>query len=623
MSSWHDARRASTLEIVTQPVIRVKSRDDVRRLSTLDVPLDYRRRDSSREDSRASSDASRGALARGGRFVVPDGSRQASRSRSCSSRPTDDTASFQYDALDSNVKRAIRTVRIKSSLVNGLIAAEIEEMTTEADYSCVSYTWGLPKDDLRTILINGQRFRVRQNLFEFLSHARDYHAGERLWIDAICINQGDNDEKSRQVQMMSKIYYRAREVLVWLGPRMEYVGHCMRRMKDFENMGDTKMALESSNDSDFWKGFKAINSAPYWDRVWVIQEFVTPRDGRIIQGNRSVSFKTFQSTITRFNNSIYRLMLKNWVFGPRGNETFNGYISKIHPLWEKRIERQRTGAHNTDAEWAKLSGSRFCTNVRDRIYGILPLATHGNDLRVDYDLNPFELLLESIWLEHDTEMDRTELLMNLANILMLTPASICMYAAHRTSSYGRKNMRVPQEVAAKYHLRSASARSAENEWLDVSWDGRKALEWRNFARDGSLRVPKGKMVFPSRNQCPWQMMTHTVVERGDKVANVIGLKIAVDARDMPAEKKGRDRDRDGDRDRDRRRRDDKKDSYGYMSEDDFVELNRKPALALGVYETKCAPYPMRIFYSLVDHLESAPKNDDGLFTALDGLDLDI
>jgi hypothetical protein len=571
----------------------------------------------------SSSDASRGVPQRGRPTLELPVAAGPTRDRSRSPRPVEPSRRFQYDALDPDVKRAIRTIGIRSSTVNGMIAAEIKETTTEADYTCVSYTWGAAtKDEDRPILINGQRFMVGRNLFEFLDHAREYHANERLWIDAICINQEDNDEKSRQVQMMSKIYYRAREVLVWLGPRKDYVGHCMRRMKEFEDMSDTRMAWESSNDPDFWKGFQTINAARYWDRVWVVQEFISPAEGRIIQGNRSVSFKTFQSTITRFNNSIYRIILKNAVFGSRRNESFNEYISKIHPLWERRIEWQRTGHHNTDAEWAKLSGRRFCTNIRDRVFGILPLASHGDTLRVDYDLNPLELLLESIWLEHSTEMDRTELLMNLANILLLTPAAICMYAHNHSSKYGRKNLRVSAREAGEIHLRSASSRTAGDEWLDVSWEGRKSLEWRNFSRDGDITVPKGRMVFPGRTQCPWQMMTYCIIDRGSgKTDSIVGLKIAVDSKDVPTVSK-RDRSRDRDRDRDRHKK--KKDKNDiFMSEEEFLDANYKPSLAMGVYETKCAPFPMTIFYSLVDGLEIGRRgNDGGLFNALDGLDLD-
>lgn len=38
-----------------------------------------------------------------------------------------------------------------------------------------------------------------------------------LWIDALCINQKDNHEKSQQVRMMYQLYKQASRVVIWLG----------------------------------------------------------------------------------------------------------------------------------------------------------------------------------------------------------------------------------------------------------------------------------------------------------------------------------------------------------------------------------------------------------------------
>jgi len=48
----------------------------------------------------------------------------------------------------------------------------------------------------------------------------------RLWVDALCINQHDLQEKSDQVRMMGEIYRRSWNVMVWVGPE-----------KDFSNEG--------------------------------------------------------------------------------------------------------------------------------------------------------------------------------------------------------------------------------------------------------------------------------------------------------------------------------------------------------------------------------------------------
>jgi hypothetical protein len=42
-----------------------------------------------------------------------------------------------------------------------------------------------------------------------------------MWIDAICINQDDLPERSREAIKMGLVYNNAKQVLVWLGPSSE------------------------------------------------------------------------------------------------------------------------------------------------------------------------------------------------------------------------------------------------------------------------------------------------------------------------------------------------------------------------------------------------------------------
>ena len=43
------------------------------------------------------------------------------------------------------------------------------------------------------------------------------HKSRVVWIDAICINQTDIEERSQQVEMMGLIYSKAVRNLIWLG----------------------------------------------------------------------------------------------------------------------------------------------------------------------------------------------------------------------------------------------------------------------------------------------------------------------------------------------------------------------------------------------------------------------
>jgi Heterokaryon incompatibility protein (HET) len=106
-------------------------------------------------------------------------------------------------------------------------------------FAALSYTWGDPALT-STIYLDGQPFLVRPNLHAALVILRmrlllDYHTHNKddrlqfLWIDAICIDQENIQERSHQVNMMSSIYSSAFLVVVWLGELDETFGSLLNR----------------------------------------------------------------------------------------------------------------------------------------------------------------------------------------------------------------------------------------------------------------------------------------------------------------------------------------------------------------------------------------------------------
>jgi hypothetical protein len=59
---------------------------------------------------------------------------------------------------------------------------------------------------------------MRPNLYLSLKHLRQTSISRVLWVDAICINQDNQDERSIEVKRMGQIYTLAWRVVVWLGP---------------------------------------------------------------------------------------------------------------------------------------------------------------------------------------------------------------------------------------------------------------------------------------------------------------------------------------------------------------------------------------------------------------------
>ncbi|RBR13617.1 hypothetical protein FVER53590_08582 [Fusarium verticillioides] len=84
------------------------------------------------------------------------------------------------------------------------------------DYETLSYAWG-SSEDKATIIVNEATLQITQNLRDALSYLRHDSKPRSIWIDAICINQSDVDERSSQVRLMGRIYSSASCVISWLG----------------------------------------------------------------------------------------------------------------------------------------------------------------------------------------------------------------------------------------------------------------------------------------------------------------------------------------------------------------------------------------------------------------------
>jgi hypothetical protein len=84
-------------------------------------------------------------------------------------------------------------------------------------YRCLSYVWGDFKKK-RSIIFEDQVYSVTYNLHDALCQLQVDENTDPVWIDALCMNQLDDEEKNQQVPLMGPIYKQAFEVIVWLGP---------------------------------------------------------------------------------------------------------------------------------------------------------------------------------------------------------------------------------------------------------------------------------------------------------------------------------------------------------------------------------------------------------------------
>jgi hypothetical protein len=103
--------------------------------------------------------------------------------------------------------RCIRLVEIMSSSDPANISLKFHTYTLQncPPYYALSYTWGDAANPKR-ILINGTEFSIRENLWTFLHQQTYLQRTQLIWIDALCIDQGNIHERNHQVGMMAEIF---------------------------------------------------------------------------------------------------------------------------------------------------------------------------------------------------------------------------------------------------------------------------------------------------------------------------------------------------------------------------------------------------------------------------------
>ena len=106
----------------------------------------------------------------------------------------------------------------------------------------LSYVWGAGYGD-HQVECEGRSLPVTRNCIEALRQLRCSEA-RILWIDAVCVDQGNSEGRSQQVRRMREIYGKAHQVVVWLGVRpadsglgIEVVQLFDKLIQDFDGRG--------------------------------------------------------------------------------------------------------------------------------------------------------------------------------------------------------------------------------------------------------------------------------------------------------------------------------------------------------------------------------------------------
>jgi hypothetical protein len=281
----------------------------------------------------------------------------------------------------------IRVIRIQSGappdpiacdfhlLKPGYEYGEIYDFNTDlcvsqqyVQYTALSYTWG-DSTPLHTILVDGKPLQVRQNLWDFLQQARERKLTKYLWIDALCIDQEQLNERNHQVWMMGEIYSRAERVIVWFGAVSERVENAMEELCNHRSLwGSSKGAGAGSTE---------LYELAYWSRAWVVQEYVLAREITIWGGTRQMR----NPTLTASGSSLWTNLPAIIVIAARHRRISRRDLEFSHSTMLTLLLQVRRDLH--------------CADPRDRIYSLLSLLDPAGPERLaitpDYSVSTSDL----------------------------------------------------------------------------------------------------------------------------------------------------------------------------------------------------------------------------------------
>ena len=312
--------------------------------------------------------------------------------------------------LDS-ASRQIRLLKLHPGTEEGYIECHLEHTSLEEnpEFMALSYVWGDPTDP-RTILLHNEPFLVTKNLHAALRSIRSRFPGmSTIWVDALCINQQDLAERSRQVPLMQFIYSQAKHTVVWFGPGNELSKAAVQLIMDMKNIlqpndnlwfndkAKEKLRMRPSfaehplthllDRLEAWEAFAYLVHQPWWTRVWIAQEIKYSKDPILYWGEDAVDWIHCEEAM---------LMAITWF----GMIAYDRHFEEVHGELQLKIGIKKAAGVIRLCQHRRDEGPRraflylmdsfwLCeaTDPRDKVYALLGLGidSHSESIIPNYE----------------------------------------------------------------------------------------------------------------------------------------------------------------------------------------------------------------------------------------------
>jgi hypothetical protein len=277
-------------------------------------------------------------------------------------------------------------------------------------YFALSYAWGFV-DITHAIECDGQEVLVSKTVYTVLCGL--HHLGlcnsetMPIWIDALCINQKDEIEKTQQVRMMRTIYKHAERVFGWLGEEteadrrgFEVLEKVWQILDSYDpNNEETTRRVQSLLNLDVthleplglpgliapeWNYVKDILEKPWFSRVWIIQEFFHAKDFLFLCGGSKIEpHVVLHSIRALFESSLFRTEIIS------ARASSQSYLNAPHLSYLLEAEKLNF------AECLVLGIHFEANDPRDKIFAMVSLSENTDTALIDYTQNIETVLIST------------------------------------------------------------------------------------------------------------------------------------------------------------------------------------------------------------------------------------
>lgn len=250
-------------------------------------------------------------------------------------------------------------------------------------YRALSYVWGESSHTERLWTPAGTLL-ITSNLKAALQTIRQKQEPMILWVDRVCINQEDADEKATQIRLLPHIFQRAISVLAFTGDGPE-IERAIETLMQIRAKGAVKLWPKSLppippswnsrtvpvREDPVWQDIQRLFTSPWFRRAWVVQEVVLAVSVRIVCRKWVVDWNDLYSA-TQTIDREYRLL--------------GGISASDFCPWEFFLElAQHREWEARQTRWALinlLESFRYLgsTLTRDRFFALLGISSDGGNL---------------------------------------------------------------------------------------------------------------------------------------------------------------------------------------------------------------------------------------------------